>query len=182
MIGYWFGWLVSKITGWKFINKISPDIKKFVVIGAPHTSNWDAFYALSAIAYWKIKFKFLIKSELFFFPLGPILKALGGLPVNRAHKNNVVSQCVDYFNKADHLILGIAPEGTRSYNPNWKKGFYYIAETAQVPLVIGYMDYEKKEIVMDHVFQKTGDVDRDIQTIKAFYLDKKGKHPEKGVY
>lgn len=177
---YWFARIICKLSGWTFINRLS-HLKKYVVIAAPHTSNWDGIWGLSFIAYHRLPFKFLIKKDLFFFPLGPILKSLGGLPVDRNKNTSLVDQCVGYFQHKDALVLGVTPEGTRSYNPNWKKGFYYISEKAGVPLVVSYIDYAKKTVCIDHVFEKSGDIDRDIERLKAFYKDKVGKHPEKGV-
>ncbi len=173
--------ILKKAFGWKFIYNIDPSIKKFVVLGAPHTSNWDGIWALAYVSYFKIPFKFLIKKDLFFFPLGIILRKLGGLPVDRSKSNSLTDQCVEYFKQNETLVLGITPEGTRSYNDQWKKGFYYISEKANIPIVVGYIDYEKKIVSMDHILKKTGNIDLDIQTLKAFYKTKKGKHPEKGV-
>lgn len=175
-----FAVLVCKITGWRLINNV-PQLKKFVVVGAPHTSNWDGFWSICFVSLHRIPFKFLIKKDLFFFPLGFILKALGGLPVDRSKSTSTIDQCVGFFKHSDHMVLGITPEGTRSYNPNWKKGFYHISEKAGVPLVVGYIDYQEKIMCMDHIFEKTGDIDQDIERLKAFYRSKKGKHPEKGV-
>ncbi|MCI5056857.1 MAG: 1-acyl-sn-glycerol-3-phosphate acyltransferase [Flavobacteriales bacterium] len=179
---HWIARAFLKLIGWKLIRNTPLDLKRCVALGAPHTSNMDGIIGVMALVAWRLKFKFLIKKDLFFFPFGAILKALGGLPVDRSKKGSLTDQAAAYFQQYDDLILGITPEGTRSYNPNWKKGFYYIAEKAQVPIVLGYIDFEKKEVCMDRIFERTGNVDEDILRIKEYYKDKKGKYPEKGVY
>lgn len=173
--------LVFKLSGWRAIHKVPSNLKKYVVVGAPHTSNWDGFWSVAYASVHQIPFKFLVKSDLFFFPLGIILKWLGGLPVDRGKNNSLVDQCASYFNKAETMVIGVTPEATRKYNPHWKKGFYYISEKAQVPLVVGYVDYQQKIISMDHVFEKSKNIELDIEKLKSFYRTKKGKYPEKGV-
>jgi 1-acyl-sn-glycerol-3-phosphate acyltransferase len=167
--------------GWKTEGEIPKDIKKYVLVAAPHTSNWDFFYGRIYFYMHGIPLKFLIKKELFFFPLGIILKALGGIPVNRKKNENLSKKLAEDFKNSEQMALLVTPEGTRSYNPRWKKGFYYIAQEAKVPIILGYIDYEKKIGGIGPVFEPTGDVNKDIETIKAFYKDKKGKYPEKGV-
>ena len=168
------------ILGWKAINNIEQlGIKKFVVVGAPHTSNWDGVFAIASVLAWGLNFKFLIKKDLFFFPLGTLLKSLGGLPVDRKKSTSLTKQAASYFNQSDQLVIGITPEGTRSYNTKWKKGFYFIAEEANVPIVLGYIDYKNKLVVMDKVFERTGNVDEDLIAIKAYYKNCNPKHPEK---
>ena len=166
--------------GWK-IDKLPPQVDKCVVVMGPHTSNWDfiighfSFYAMG------LKGKYLIKKELFFFPIGLILKAMGGIPVDRKGRNNVTTTAVKHFEENDKLFLVFTPEGTRSYSPNWKKGFYYIAKKANVPICIGYMDYEKKIGGFDSIYHPTDDVNKDIAHIKNILKNYKGRHPQNGI-
>jgi 1-acyl-sn-glycerol-3-phosphate acyltransferase len=169
---------ILRIFGWKVINNLPPEIKKCVVTMAPHTSNWD--FLLGWIGYGSlgINSTYLIKKEAFFFPLGPLLKALGAIPVDRKSKNNVVHQVVDLINNSESMFLTITPEGTRSLNRNWKRGYYYIAENANVPLALGFLDYEKKIGGIGQMFTPTGDYDSDLKVIENFYKNKIALHPE----
>jgi 1-acyl-sn-glycerol-3-phosphate acyltransferase len=147
----------------------------------PHTSNWDFIIGRMTFAKYKVNTKILIKKELFFFPLGIILRALGGIPVDRSKGTNVTDQAVKYFEDSDELFMIFTPEGTRSYNPNWKKGFYHIAEKAKVPIYLGYIDYEKKIGGFWGEFKPTGDVKKDIEDIKKILGQYKGRFPENGI-
>jgi 1-acyl-sn-glycerol-3-phosphate acyltransferase len=146
------------ITGWKIAANNAYKVKKMVTIAAPHTSNWDLLYARAAFYLMGIPVNYTVKKELFFFPLGWLLKALGGIPIDRK-----------------------APEGTRSYSPEWKKGFYYIAQKANVPIALGYLDYAKKEAGVGPLVTPTGDYEKDLETIQAFYRNVTPKYPEQGV-
>jgi 1-acyl-sn-glycerol-3-phosphate acyltransferase len=128
-----------------------------------------------------MKAKFLMKDAWFFFPMKYLLKALGGVPVSRKHSTNVTGGVIDLFNKREKLVVAVTPEGTRSLNPNWHKGFLYIAQDAQVPVVLGYFNYRKKIVCLDRIFDPTGDVDADMMAIKRYYdnCDCCGKFPEK---
>lgn len=119
---------------------------------------------------------------MFFPPLGWLLKALGGIPVDRKKNNNITDLAVRLFAKSDELYMVFTPEGTRSYNPNWKKGFYYIALKAKVPIYICYMDFENKKGGFHSLFEPTGDIDKDIAYIKSVLGQFKGKYPDKGIY
>lgn len=171
--------LILRLCSWKITGILSPDIKKFVLIVAPHTSNWDFIIGRLALFVIGIKAKFLIKKELFKFPLGIILKSLGGIPVERRKASGVVNQAVNIFHKYDSLILVITPEGTRNYNNKWKKGFYFIAEQANLPIAVAYLDYLKKQGGIDHFFYPTGNFKKDFKYIEDFYKDKTAKHPRK---
>lgn len=173
---------ILKIVGWKIDQNAPEGVKKAVIVVGPHTSNWDFVIGKAAFMNYGIKGKFLIKKELFKPPFGWILKAMGGIPIDRKANNNFTEQAVSYFDNNDSMFMVFTPEGTRSYNPNWKKGFYYIALKANVPIYIAYMDYEKKIGGFHSVFQPTGNVDEDIQKIKAILSNYKGKFPEKGIY
>jgi 1-acyl-sn-glycerol-3-phosphate acyltransferase len=172
---------ILKLFGWKIDQKVPDGLKKAVVVMGPHTSNWDFVIGKMSFMNYKIKGRYLIKKELFFPPLGWILKAMGGIPVDRKSKNNFTDQAVEYFSNNESMYMVFTPEGTRKYNANWKKGFYFIAVKAQVPILIGYMDYERKIGGFHSVFHPTGDVDGDILHIKTILSNYKGRFPEKGI-
>ena len=139
---------------------------------------------IGRLAMWSfgIDVKILIKKELFFFPMGIFLKAVGGVPVDRkGGKTNITGQIAKKFAEQDKLCVLFTPEGTRSYNPNWKKGFYYLAIKADVPIFLGYIDYKHKTGGIKKKFVPTGDVNKDLEEIKAFYKDYSGKFPDQGV-
>ncbi len=165
--------------GWKVVGTFPKDIKKCILVAAPHTSMWD--FILGRLAFYRfgIKVKFLIKKELFAFPFGGLLKALGGIPVDRGTKNNTVEYVSALFKKSEKLIIVITPEGTRKYNSHWKKGFYYIAQRAGVPIVLAFVDYAKKEGGVGKVLHTTGNFEEDFKVIQDFYRGVNAKYPEK---
>ena len=166
--------------GWRIAGK-PPTLKKYVAILAPHTSGWDLIFGLCARYIFGLDIKLMAKEEIFRFPMGPLLRAMGGIPVDRSSKHNMVDQAVALFNTRENFILAIAPEGTRKYVAKWKTGFYYIALKAQVPIVFAYLDYATKTVGIGPAFYPTGDIEKDMETILAFYRPIKGKHPEEGV-
>jgi 1-acyl-sn-glycerol-3-phosphate acyltransferase len=171
-------WLI----GWKIDPNAPTDIKKCVIVVGPHTSNWDFVLGKMAFMTYGVKAKFLIKKELFFFPLGFILKAMGGIPVDRKKTNNLTEAALEYFEQNETMYMVFSPEGTRSYNPKWKKGFYYIAQKAQVPIYICYVDYATKTGGFNSLYYPSGNVDFDINHIKEVLKQYKGRFPEKGIY
>ena len=174
-------WAILRMMGWN-VDKHTPEgVDKCVVVVGPHTSNWDFIIGKLAFMNYRVPVKFLIKKEAFVFPFGWALKAMGGIPVDRKKNNNLTETAVKYFEESDRMFMLFTPEGTRSYNPKWKKGFYYIAERAKVPIYIGYVDYKKKIGGFHSVFTPTGDVDADIQYIKDILKQFPGKYPENGI-
>lgn len=171
-----------KLFGWNIQPQGPEGVKKAVIVMGPHTSNWDFIIGRISFLQYGINMRALIKSELFFFPLGWLLRKLGGIPVNRKSKNNLTEQAVSYFEDNDEMFMIFTPEGTRKYNPNWKKGFYYIAQKANVPIYIGFIDYSNKTGGFDSIFHPTGDVDADIIEIKRRLSKYKGKVPENGIF
>lgn len=167
--------------GWRIDISVPKGISKAVVVMAPHTSNWDFIIGRLAFYLMDIKARFLIKKELFFFPLGLILRSFGGLPVDRKSNNNMVQQAVQLMHQHEVLYLVFTPEGTRAANPKWKKGFYFIAQHAKVPIILAYIDYRTKTGGFHGVLPTTGDVTKDILTIKQQLAMYKGKHPENGI-
>ena len=144
---------------------------------APHTSNWD--FLLGWIGYKSISInsKYLIKKEAFVFPVSGLIKAMGGIPVDRKASTNIVIQVGDMFRKSDDLVITITPEGTRSLSRNWKRGYYYIAEHANVPIALGFLDYKKKIGGIGHMIYPSGNYEADLKLIEEFYADKTGKYP-----
>ncbi len=171
--------LILALAGWKIKAHYSDEMRRSVIIQAPHTSNWDFFIGKLGFVSKGIPVRFLIKKEAFRFPLGPLVRALGGIPVDRSHSSNLVPQIAAMYKEHQKLMIVITPEGTRKLNRNWKKGFYYIASMAQVPIVLGYLDYSKKEGGLGPVFHPTGDYEADLRRIEDFYRDKTARHPEK---
>ena len=167
--------------GWRTKGEIPAEIKKYIILAAPHTSNWDFLYGVLFFLMKGIPMKFFIKKEWYVFPLNYLFKSLGGIPVNRSKNQNLTDEIAAVFEDYEELALLVPAEGTRSYNPNWKKGFYYISKKANIPIILGYVDYENKIGGIGPVFHTTDDVEKDIEAIKEFYRGIKGKFPEKGV-
>lgn len=176
----WLGRKTFKILGWKLVGEIPADVKKCVITVAPHTSMADFILGRLAYCYLDRNVRYLIKKELFNIPvLKSILLRLGGIPVDRSGKNNVVNQAAALFGKYDNLNIIIAPEGTRKLVHNWKKGFYYIALKANVPVVLGFLDYEKKELGFGPVLCLTGNYEEDWKEMEKFYRGIPAKHPDR---
>lgn len=174
--------LVFKIQGWKFINKIPADLRSFVFVGAPHTSNADIIPTMAMAYFMKRNTKFVIKNQWLKAPLGIFLRSVGAIGVdkNLIQKNgakNTTELMACLFKEHEDLVLMISPEGTRSPNSNWKSGFYYIAQKANVPIVLGYADYDKKEAGLGEVIYLSN-FEEDMQKITNFFRNIKGKNPE----
>ena len=176
----WFSIVVLKITGWRTHGRL-PATPKFVIVGAPHTSNWDLPYGLFIIFVLRGKIYWLGKESLFRRPFKGFFKWLGGMPIDRSKSKNVVAQSIQQFNQNKTMILTIAPEGTRSRVKKWKTGFYHIAKGANVPIVLGFLDYRRKAGGIGPVIYPTGNIDADMETIRAFYDGISGKFPEKSM-
>lgn len=169
--------LLLRMMGWTLERELPPT-QKYVLIGAPHTSNWDFVYGILALYALDIPFRYLGKHTLFKGPFGWFFKLVGGIPVDRTRKSSLVSQLVTRFEQSDTLVLVLAPEGTRSYRTFWKPGFYHIARSAQVPIALGYLDFARRQMGVGGWFVPTGVLDDDLDTIRAFYADKTGRRPE----
>ena len=173
-----FGRLVLKLSGWSVSGGL-PKHDKYVLIAAPHTSNWDLVYMLAIAFALKMKINWMGKDSLFKPPFGIILRWLGGVAIDRSKTNNVVQAMADEFTKRDRLILAVPPAGTRGKRDHWKSGFYHIANTAQVPIVLGYLDYSKKTGGFAGSVMPSGDIASDMDQMRAFYSSVSGKFPEK---
>ncbi|BHH83324.1 lysophospholipid acyltransferase family protein [Desulforhopalus sp. 52FAK] len=169
---------VLKIFGWKAVSE-DIDYSKCVLIGAPHTSNWD--FPLTLLSVWALglKFSWVAKDTLFIGPVGILLKKLGGIPVDRRLRTGFLKSMVQSFEENPKLILAIAPEGTRSKTDHWKAGFYNIATKAELDICLGYIDYPSKTVGLGPLLKPTGDVEADFIQLRDFYKDKTGRFPEK---
>ncbi len=170
--------LILKMVGWT-VDITVPDYPKCIICVAPHTSNWD--FILGKLAYWSVNRNagFLMKEAWFFFPLGIFFRKIGGIPVPKKKGSSLVDAIVAKFNSTSKMSLAITPEGTRSRTSNWRHGFLYIALEANVPIVLGVLDYANKKISINDEFVPTGDVENDMRVIKRFYRPYTGKYPEK---
>jgi len=163
-----------KLFGWKIKGEF-PDIEKSIIIFAPHTSYWDGFYGKLFFMQNTINYKFLTKNEFFKFPLNLFFKAFGSIPV---YKNKeYVNQVVELFNNNKEFHIVLSPEGQLARTDHWKKGFYYMAEKANVPIVVGYIDYKKKELGIKGVIAETNDIKQTMFEINEIYKDVNAKYP-----
>ncbi len=154
--------------GWR-IEGALPDIAKYVVVAAPHTTNWDLPHALSAGLVWGRRVHWMGKHTLFRWPFGGVMRWLGGVAIDRTKANNAVEQMVAWFSRQDRLVLVIPPSGTRSASVKWKTGFYHIAVGARVPIVLCFIDYRRRVIGVAKIFDPSGDFDTDMAAIQAVY-------------
>ena len=166
------------VAGWKLVSATSlPD--SYVVIAAPHTSNWDFPFTLATAWAMRLDFKYLGKHTLFTGPFGWFFKSVGGIPVDRRAPQGLVSQVVDRFREVPALVVAVPPEGTRARVSYWKSGFYHIAYGAGVPIGLGYLDFGRRQCGIGGFIQPTGDIHADMDKIRAFYRDIHGRHPER---
>jgi 1-acyl-sn-glycerol-3-phosphate acyltransferase len=174
------GKLILKLFGWKHNVPQEFRIKKGVMIGAPHTSNWDMLFSLAGMWAAEYRPKFFIKNDWTDHPLvGWLIRWLGGIGVDRNKRNRLVEYSVEMLNKEKELILLVPAEGTRSRVKQWKKGFYYIARQAKLPVILAYLDYKKKEAGVGKIIELTGDFEKDMTEIENFYKNITAKYPEK---
>ena len=157
-----------RLTGWRVDGSL-PDIPKFVLVGAPHTSNWDFLLFLGVIFSLRANVRFMGKAELFRFPIGWFFRFCGGVPVDRKKSTGLVEQMVKVCNESEKFILTIAPEGTRHQVTEWKRGFYHIAKSAGIPIVMAVVDGRHKTVHIGQVFHLTENMEADMETIKAVF-------------
>lgn len=171
--------LIMRVLGWRVEGKL-PGLPKFVLIGAPHTSNWDFLLFLGIIFTLRANVRFMGKAELFRSPIGFFFRYCGGVPVDRKKSTGLVDQMVDAANKADRFILTIAPEGTRHHVAEWKRGFYHIAKGAGIPIVMAVVDGKHKTVhIREQVFQPTDDIEADMKSIQEFFAEVVGINPRR---
>jgi 1-acyl-sn-glycerol-3-phosphate acyltransferase len=168
--------LLLRLGGWRAEGG-PPAVAKYVVIAAPHTSNWDFIWVLAFAGYYGMRIRWIGKHTLFRWPYGWIMRRLGGISVERDRRQSLVKQMADKFADLDALALVVPVEGTRGHVSHWKSGFYHIARTAGVPIAMSYLDYSRKRGGFGPLLVPTGDVPRDMDKLRAFYADKLGKYP-----
>lgn len=164
-------------SGWT-IGGALPSAKKYVLIAAPHTSNWDFPMSIAAAFALQVNIHWLGKQQLFDGPLGPLYRALGGIPVDRSKANNMVDRMAELFAASDELVLMVPAEGTRSKRDYWKSGFYHIARRANVPIALGFLDFDRKQAGVGPLVYPTGDYRQDMDVIRAFYTARMAMRPE----
>ena len=172
------------LMGWETDNQWPQGLEQCVMIAAPHTSNWDAVYARLALKVLGVNVRITIKDSYMKFPLGPFVRAMGGIGIDRSPKKegqartSMVQLMADLFKEHPHLVMLVTPEGTRAKQENWKTGFYHIAMTAGVPIALAYMDYKKKRAGVGKIIYPTGNYEQDMQEIMQFYANIEPKFPE----
>ena len=175
-----FAGKILAYSGWKITDGYG-DLKKSVTIFAPHTAHIDYFYGKLGYTELGVKFKFLSKKELFFFPMNVIMRKLGSIPVRGVKGVNAIYQVVEMLNQTDELHVVVSPEGWVKPVRKWNKGFFYMAQKANVPIVVSALDYEKKEMGVKEIIYDTSDFNKVIKTINAVYANVKGKNPERFI-
>ena len=182
MIARFLSKLLFKVSGWHVEGGLTAETRRCVMVAAPHTSNWDFIYARAAFYLMDAPIRFTIKKEFMRFPFGGLLRSMGALPVDRSKNTKMVDTMVRIFleTRGDMCIL-VTPEGTRKYQPRWRRGFYHVALNANVPIVLGYLDYARKEAGIGPTFYPTGNIEADMEEIMAFYRTKTARFPENGV-
>lgn len=174
----WLALMIFELAGWKAEGQ-RPNISKYVIIAAPHTSNWDFLYTMCLTFILGIKPLIMMKGTWFRWPLGPFFRWLGALPIDRSKSSNVVAQSIEAFRAHTRLVMVVPPSGTRKEAVHWKTGFYYIAKGADVPIVLGYLDYRRKVGGIGPIVNPTGNIEADMKIIRSFYIDIRGKYPKK---
>lgn len=169
---------ILRTGGWTMVGEV-PDVPKAVFVVAPHTSNWDGLWALTYKVAVGADVHFFAKRSLFWFPLGNLLSALGGIPLDRSRAGSAVRQAISMFEREEHFFFGLAPEGTRSHKPGWKSGFYRIAQGANVPVYPAMLDYGQKRVGVGQRIELSGDQEKDLEVFRSFYADVRGRRPEK---
>ncbi|HSN81420.1 MAG TPA: lysophospholipid acyltransferase family protein [Polyangiales bacterium] len=173
----WIGQAFLRSAGWKMSGE-RPPIDRYVMIAAPHTSNWDMPFMLAMAFVYDIPVRWMGKHTLFSPPFGPFFERLGGIPIVRHRPGGVVGQMVEHFENNASLALMVPAEGTRSHVDYWKSGFYHIARAADVPVVLSYLDFGKKVGGIGPAIELTGDIAADMDKIRAFYAGMEGLHPK----
>jgi 1-acyl-sn-glycerol-3-phosphate acyltransferase len=170
--------IILKLWGWQYDPKL-PLERKFLIIGYPHTSNWDFIISILFRSAAGLKSSYIAKHTLFKPPLGWLMTAIGGVPVDRTNAGNFVGQIVDLYNNREYMAIAITPEGTRGKSDYWKSGFYYMAIAAEIPICIGYWDWGQKKVGLSEPIYLTGNVRNDMDTLRDKLSHLRGKFPEK---
>lgn len=165
-----------RLGGWSIDGEF-PNVPKSVTVAAPHTSNWDFVFGIGTAFAIGLRLDWIGKHTLFRWPFGWFMRALGGTPIDRNESHGSVDQIVAAMNAREQFILCLAPEGTRSRVGRWKSGFYHIATKADVPIVLAYIDYQRKVVGFGPLIRPTGDIDREMDEIQNFYRNHAPRHP-----
>jgi 1-acyl-sn-glycerol-3-phosphate acyltransferase len=173
----WLGDAVLALSGWKRVGSPEP-LPKLIVLGVPHTSNWDFVLMLAVACSLGHRLSWAGKHTLFGFPLGPLMRALGGIPIDRRRSHGAVDQLVDVIRSTESIAVAIAPEGTRRRTEYWRSGFYHVARLADVPVVPGMLNYRTREAAFGPTLRLSGDIGRDMDQLRAFYAGCTGRFPE----
>lgn len=173
----WIARKIFTITGWTMVGEI-PNIRKAVFIAAPHTSNWDGLWLLIYKFAIEVDVRFLAKDTLFWWPLGPLLRSMGAMPIDRRNAAAIVPHLVEAFANEEHLFLALAPEGTRKRMPFWKSGFFRIAEAANVPIVLAFIDYKKRQMGIGPTLPLGISMEQALEELRKFYAPRVGRRPE----
>jgi 1-acyl-sn-glycerol-3-phosphate acyltransferase len=177
MLKQWTGKAFLRVAGWK-TDGVRPAVDRYVIIAAPHTSNWDMPFMLAIAFVYDIPVRWMGKHTLFKAPFGSFFKSLGGIPIVRHRPGGVVGQMVEHFENNESLALMVPAEGTRSHVEYWKSGFYHIARSADVPVILSYLDARKKVGGIGPAIELTGDFGADMDKIRKFYAGMQGFRPE----
>ncbi len=167
-----------RLSGWRVEGSLPSGLTRAVVIAAPHTTNWDLPYMLAVSWVLGVRPSWLGKRELFVWPFGALMRRLGGIPVDRRRRQNLVEQAAARLRDAERLFLVIPPSGTRSRAQHWKSGFYHVARQARVPIVCAFLDYATKTGGIGPIFVPTGDIGADMDRLRLFYRHIRGKYPD----
>jgi len=173
------GKFVLAALGWDFDSMDPPNIPKFVLVVAPHTSNWDGIIGFTALFAMGVRIHWMGKHTLFKGALGKFMTWLGGIPIERDAHHGMVGQSVEEFKSREQFILAITPEGTRRKVDHWKSGFYFIAQQAQVPIVTAFIDYGRKMLGFGPWLEPSGDIEKDMPVIQSHFVHIRAKHPAK---
>jgi len=168
---------ILKAFGWEFTGEF-PDINKSIIIFAPHTSNWDFVIGKLYMHEKKINARILMKKELFFFPISFIIKAMGGIPIDRSKRYDIVSKIALLYDETDSLHIAISAEGTRKKVSRWKKGFFHIAKKSGVPIVISYIDYKNKKVGIKGLISDMDSLNKTMNEVNDVYRTIKGRYPK----
>lgn len=174
----WLAERILRLRGWRFVGE-QPPFAKFVAVGAPHTSNWDFMLFLAVVSHFHIPARAIGKASLVRWPFGNLMRRLGIIPVDRDSGQGLVEQMVGEFGRSERMALVVAPEGTRGASEHWRSGFYRIAVAAGVPIVMSFIDAEKREAGIGPTLHPTGDISADMDQLRAFYSGIRGRHPER---
>jgi len=170
--------IILKLIRWRVTGELPEGQKKYVLIVAPHTSNWDFFLFVLAVSVLRFQPSVLIKSTLFVGPLGWFLRYCGAIPVNRTQATSLVNYIAGLYHQRDEFVLIITPEGTRSANPRWKLGFHHVATAAEVPILVVYVDSTTRTVGIEGLIEPSSDSQADLRELKQFFDTKSGLKPE----